>query len=88
MTKMMFCAVTAAIVMGAVAERGRLIPAMVFTFWWATLVYCPITCWVWNSNGWAYKYGVLDYAGAALSKSPPVAPPWRTRWSLGSVRRR
>lgn len=60
---MMFCAVTAAIVMGAVAERGRLIPAMVFTFWWATLVYCPITCWVWNSNGWAYKYGVLDYAG-------------------------
>lgn len=60
---MMFCAVTAAIVMGAVAERGRLIPAMVFTFWWATLVYCPITCWVWNANGWAYKYGVLDYAG-------------------------
>ncbi|KFY45287.1 hypothetical protein V495_03064 [Pseudogymnoascus sp. VKM F-4514 (FW-929)] len=61
--QMMFCAVTAAIVMGAVAERGRLIPAMVFTFWWATLVYCPITCWIWNSNGWAFKYGVLDYAG-------------------------
>ncbi|KFY28678.1 hypothetical protein V493_02811 [Pseudogymnoascus sp. VKM F-4281 (FW-2241)] len=60
---MMFCAVTAAIVMGAVAERGRLIPAMVFTFWWATLVYCPITYWVWNANGWAYQYGVLDYAG-------------------------
>jgi len=49
--------------MGAVAERGRLIPAMVFTFFWATLVYCPVACWVWNINGWAYKYGVLDYAG-------------------------
>ncbi|PSK46316.1 Ammonium transporter 1 [Elsinoe australis] len=61
--QMQFCAVTAAIVMGAVAERGRLIPAMVFTFFWATLVYCPVACWVWNINGWAFKYGVLDYAG-------------------------
>lgn len=61
--QMQFCAVTAAIVAGAVAERGRLIPFMVFTFAWATLVYCPIACWVWNINGWAYKWGVLDYAG-------------------------
>ncbi|CAG8972935.1 hypothetical protein HYALB_00001355 [Hymenoscyphus albidus] len=61
--QMQFAAVTAAIVMGAVAERGRLIPAMVFTFCWATIVYCPIACWVWNVNGWAFKYGVLDYAG-------------------------
>jgi Amt family ammonium transporter len=60
---MQFCAVTAAIVVGAIAERGRLIPAMVFTFAWATLVYCPIACWVWNINGWGYNYGVLDYAG-------------------------
>lgn len=36
---------------------------MVFIFCWATLVYCPIACWVWNLNGWAFKYGVLDYAG-------------------------
>lgn len=60
---MQFCAVTAAIVMGAVAERGRLLPAMVFTFVWATLVYCPLACWAWNVNGWGYKYGVMDYAG-------------------------
>ncbi|EME42570.1 hypothetical protein DOTSEDRAFT_73422 [Dothistroma septosporum NZE10] len=61
--QMQFCAVTAAIVVGAVAERGRLMPAMVYIFFWATLVYCPIACWVWNVNGWAYKWGVLDYAG-------------------------
>ncbi|KAI9706526.1 MAG: hypothetical protein M1836_003532 [Candelina mexicana] len=61
--QMQFCATTAAIVMGAVAERGRLIPAMVWIFLWATLVYCPIACWAWNINGWGFKYGVLDYAG-------------------------
>jgi Amt family ammonium transporter len=61
--QLQFCATTAAIVMGAVAERGRLIPALVFIFFWATLVYCPIACWAWNISGWGYKYGVLDYAG-------------------------
>ncbi|RYP28131.1 hypothetical protein DL767_007349 [Monosporascus sp. MG133] len=61
--QMMFCGVTAALVIGAVAERGRVLPAMIFVFFWATLVYCPLACWVWNVNGWAFNYGVLDYAG-------------------------
>ncbi|KAI9833117.1 MAG: hypothetical protein M1826_000484 [Phylliscum demangeonii] len=61
--QLQFCATTAAIVVGAIAERGRLLPMMVFIFCWATLVYCPIACWAWNANGWALKYGVLDYAG-------------------------
>lgn len=60
---MQFCAVTAAIIAGAVAERGRLLPFCVWLFLWATIVYNPIACWVWNPNGWAYVYGVLDYAG-------------------------
>jgi hypothetical protein len=49
--------------MGGVAERGRVMPAMVFSFLWATLVYCPVACWGWNVNGWGFKWGVLDYAG-------------------------
>lgn len=61
--QMQFAATTGAIVVGAVAERGRLIPMMVFIFFWATLVYCPIACWAWNVNGWAFNYGVMDYAG-------------------------
>ncbi|RPB00690.1 ammonium transporter MEP1 [Choiromyces venosus 120613-1] len=61
--QLQFAAVTVAIVMGAIAERGRVLPAMVFSFLWTTLVYCPIACWVWNINGWAFGYGVLDYAG-------------------------
>ena len=48
---MQFLGVTAALVIGAVAERGRVIPAMVFTFIWATLVYCPLACWTWGANG-------------------------------------
>lgn len=58
-----FCAVTVGILMGAVAERGRVMPAMVFSFFWITLVYSPVACWAWSTNGWASKWGVLDYAG-------------------------
>jgi Amt family ammonium transporter len=60
---MQFCAVTAAIVVGCVAERGRLIPMMVFIWLWATIVYCPVAYWAWNSNGWFFVWGGLDYAG-------------------------
>jgi Amt family ammonium transporter len=61
--QMMFCGTTAAIIAGCIAERGRVLPLMVFIFFWATIVYCPIACWIWNPNGWAYKYGALDWAG-------------------------
>ena len=61
--QMQFCAVTAAIIMGCIAERGRVGPAMIFVFIWATIVYCPLACWAWNANGWGFSYGVADYAG-------------------------
>jgi Amt family ammonium transporter len=51
------------IAVGAIAERGRLGPAMVFVFIWATIVYDPIVCWTWNKNGWSDALGVLDFAG-------------------------
>ncbi|KAF7339983.1 Ammonium transporter [Mycena venus] len=61
--QMEFACVTAGILMGGIAERGRLWPAMVLTFFWITLVYCPVACWAWSKNGWAFKWGVLDFAG-------------------------
>ncbi|KAG2023146.1 ammonium transporter [Coprinopsis cinerea AmutBmut pab1-1] len=61
--QMEFACVTAAILMGGLAERGRVLPGMVFLFVWMTLVYCPLACWVWSGNGWAFKWGVLDFAG-------------------------
>ena len=36
---------------------------LLFTFCHVTLVYCPLVAMIWNPNGWAYKLGVLDYAG-------------------------
>ncbi|KAI3621751.1 ammonium transporter [Moniliophthora roreri] len=61
--QMEFACVTVAILVGGIAERGRVFPTMVFTFLWVTLVYCPVACWVWGVNGWAFKWGVLDFAG-------------------------
>ena len=64
--QMEFGCVTAGILMGGIAERGRLLPAMVFIFIWMTLVYCPLAYWPWGVNGWALKWGVLDFAGIVI----------------------
>ncbi|KAH7921871.1 ammonium transporter [Leucogyrophana mollusca] len=61
--QLMFAAITPMIAIGAVAERSRLGPLLVFVFVWSTLVYDPIACWTWNSNGWSYMLGGLDFAG-------------------------
>lgn len=80
---MQFCAVTAALVIGATAERGRVIPAMVFIFFWATLVYCPVAYWAWGANGWGFKYGVLDYAGGGPVEIGSGASALAYSWVLG-----
>ncbi|KIW67898.1 hypothetical protein PV04_07113 [Phialophora macrospora] len=59
----MFAAITVALAIGAAAERGRMLPAMVFSFIWSTIVYDPIACWTWNGSGWVFKMGGLDFAG-------------------------
>ncbi|KAF9524359.1 ammonium transporter [Crepidotus variabilis] len=61
--QLVFAAITAALAVGAIAERGRLGPILVFIFVWSTIVYDPIACWTWNSNGWSFKLGGLDFAG-------------------------
>ncbi|OAK98586.1 ammonium transporter [Phaeosphaeriaceae sp. SRC1lsM3a] len=59
----MFAAITVALAVGAVAERGRMLPCIVYMFVWTTIIYDPIACWTWNSSGWVYKMGGLDFAG-------------------------
>ena len=59
----MFAAITVALAVGAVAERGRMLPCVVFMFIWSTVIYDPIACWTWNPSGWVAKMGGLDFAG-------------------------
>lgn len=59
----MFAAITVALAVGAVAERGRMLPCVVFMLVWSTAIYDPIACWTWNSSGWVNRMGGLDFAG-------------------------
>ncbi|EHK49497.1 uncharacterized protein TrAtP1_010727 [Trichoderma atroviride] len=59
----MFAAITPALAIGAVADRGRMLPAIVFMFVWSTVVYDPIAYWTWNANGWLAKLPNYDFAG-------------------------
>ncbi|GKT40074.1 ammonium transporter 1 [Colletotrichum spaethianum] len=59
----MFSCITVALATGAVAERGRMLPCVIFMFIWATVIYDPIACWTWNPSGWSNKMGGLDFAG-------------------------
>ncbi|KAG0148255.1 hypothetical protein CROQUDRAFT_670057 [Cronartium quercuum f. sp. fusiforme G11] len=61
--QMMFATITPMIALGAVAERGRIGVSLLFVFIWSTLVYNPIACWTWNSSGWTFIMGTLDFAG-------------------------
>lgn len=59
----MFAAITPAVSLGSVAERARIMPMIVFSLLWSTLVYDFIAYWVWNPNGWSLNMGGLDFAG-------------------------
>jgi ammonium transporter, Amt family len=55
--------ISVVLAVGAVAERGRMLPCIIYMFVWATLIYDPIACWTWNPHGWVAKKGGLDFAG-------------------------
>ncbi|CAK7895205.1 ammonium transporter Mep1p [[Candida] anglica] len=52
---------------GCIAERGRIIPMLVFLFFWSCMIYNPVTYWFWNQSGWLSsqkdRLPVLDFAG-------------------------
>ena len=61
-----FAIITPALIVGAVAERVRFGPFILFMLIWSTIVYCPVAHWVWNTQGWLYQYGVMDFAGGTV----------------------
>ena len=48
--QMMFAALTAAIVLGACAERVRFVAIAWFLLFWGLLVYVPMAHWVWRGG--------------------------------------
>jgi Amt family ammonium transporter len=69
----MFAALVPAVLIGAAAERGRILPACIFFFCWSTVVYCPVAHWIWAPEGWAFQYG------ASHSLSSREFEPWVDR---------
>ncbi|MDH3196212.1 MAG: ammonium transporter, partial [Hyphomicrobiales bacterium] len=66
--QMVFCATTASIVSGTLAERIRLWPFLIFTVALTGILY-PITgAWQWG-GGWLSEMGFSDFAGSTLVHS-------------------
>ena len=61
----MFAIITPALITGAFAERIKFSSFIIFTVLWITLVYAPITHWVWG-GGWLGNLGPLDFAGGTV----------------------
>ena len=57
-----FCIVTTALVAGAVVERMRFGPFLVFAALWSVLVYAVLAHWAFG-GGWLQAQGTLDFAG-------------------------
>ncbi len=62
----MFAIITPALIIGAFAERMRFSAFLIFTIFWATLVYDPVCHWIWGTGGWLKDLGVIDFAGGAV----------------------
>jgi ammonium transporter, Amt family len=62
--QLMFAVITVALLAGAVAERTRFWPWLLFAALWVTIVYLPLAHWVFDPSGWmASKLHLLDFAG-------------------------
>ncbi len=57
-----FCIITTALVSGAVVERMRFGPFLVFAALWSVLVYAVMAHWAFG-GGWLQEQGTLDFAG-------------------------
>jgi ammonium transporter, Amt family len=57
-----FCIITVALISGAVVERMRFGPWMVFATLWSVLVYSVLAHWGFG-GGWLMEGGTLDFAG-------------------------
>ncbi len=64
--QMTFAIITPALIVGAFAERMKFSAMLIFMAVWLTVVYAPITHWVWGEGGWLGSRGILDFAGGTV----------------------
>ena len=79
----MFAATAATIVSGAVAERVKLGPFMIFVILYVGIVYPVAGSWKWGL-GWLDKLGFYDFAGSTLVHSVGGWAALVAVWLLGS----
>jgi len=60
-----FAIAVATIVSGAVAERMKFGPYLIFSLLATAVIYPVAGHWVWNPDGWLAKLGMMDFAGSA-----------------------
>lgn len=62
-----FAGITAALVVGAFAERIRFAAVLLFSILWVTLAYVPMVHMVWSGeDGFLAHRGVIDFAGGTV----------------------
>ncbi len=66
--QLMFCAATASIVSGTVAERIKLWPFLLFTLLLTAIIYPLSASWTWG-GGFLNEVGFLDFAGSTIVHS-------------------
>ncbi len=67
--QLMFCAATASIVSGALAERIKLWPFLIFTFILTSIIYPLQASWKWGGGYLDSELGFLDFAGSTVVHS-------------------
>ena len=64
--QMTFAIITPALIIGAVVERMRFAPLMLFSVIWVVLVYLPVCHMEWGPGGFLGELGVFDFAGGIV----------------------
>ncbi len=61
-----FAIITPALITGAFAERIRFTSYILFICLFSIFIYAPLAHWTWHSEGFLFKWGVLDFAGGTV----------------------
>ena len=67
--QMVFCATTASIVSGTVAERVKIVPFFIFVTVLTAIIYPVVVSWEWGGGYLDTEWGFSDFAGSTLVHS-------------------